>query len=616
MICVRDESDDERLLSLEEFEQAARRGEMSPFTWVKHAALTGDRFIQARELPLFVSVYDPRRIHFQHHFQLGRLPVVTLLMAFLFVGAYLFVADEPGGDVSRELLLRWGAKTKSRLIENGELWRLWSANLLHTDYLHLFFNLFAFVTTGAVVEGVYRRGDYLAILFYSGIGSMLVSALLNDGVTVGASGMIFGCIGTALAFGFRFRSLLPRRYRWLFGGILVSYALLMFFSGLQNPDTDNAGHVGGIVIGFAFGGLLTPRLLRLVQVHEKWKLVLRPYLFTCIGLLLLFLPLEKVTRAIWLKWQSSLVHESGLVITYPVHWRRVSTGLPGERRGFVTFGNGADAFVAAACEEWWFPRSPEIASRDFVREQLTALAQQKQIARLRVEPSVAASLNPTLAVYGGTRTDFSFVGKQGEIRARAWIFIRGHVECVFVAATHVGADATSNRMLDDIRARLNVRPSEELQRAAGRVRGVPSVEGFWTLARAAERIGAYEQAADAYAQALRWMTPTDLSQKRQLLFEKARFEWLFLRDLSAAEQSEAALRGTWIDVDGNVTPPSWPHRLLGADILLEQKRWGEAATKIAELQRLWGDNEALRKRQDVLYLRANWPLPQLRGPAQ
>ena len=617
MICVRDESDRESLLSLEEFEQAARRGEMSPFTWVKHPALTGDRYIQARELPLFVDVYDPRRLHFQHHFQLGRLPVVTLLLAAFMVLAFAVVAEDFQSDSSRELLLRWGAKAKSRLIENGELWRLWTANLLHANFLHLVFNLFAFVTIGAVVEGVYRRGDYLAILFYSGVGSMVLSSLLHDGITVGASGMIFGCIGTILAFGFRFRSILPRRYRLLFGGILLLYALLMFSLGLQSPDTDNAGHIGGVLIGFAFGGFLTPRLLRLVHVHESWTLILRPYLLTLSGLLLLWLPWEDATRHVWLKWKPSLVHASGVLITHPAHWRRVESGLPSENQGFVTFGNGADAFVAVACEEWWVPRTPQVASQDFVKDQLAALAQQKQIARLQVHAVESEILNPAAAIHPTARTDFSFVGTKGEIQARAWFLTRGHIECVFVAASHIGADSSAKRMLDDIRARIELRPSDALERAEGKVRGVPSADGWWEVAREAERIGAYAQAKEAYQQALRWMSSENPAQKREMLYDKARFEWVLLKDWQGAAKTERELRATWetpMANDVGMTSPSWRHRLLGVDILLGQQRWGEAAETMSVLESQWGTNPALRLRQDVLYTRGGWPLPQMQRP--
>ena len=78
------EGDDESILTIDDFERRARRGEISPFAEVCLPAMTGDRFVQARELSLFTSIYDPRRVLFRRHFHLGRYPLVTGL----FVGVW------------------------------------------------------------------------------------------------------------------------------------------------------------------------------------------------------------------------------------------------------------------------------------------------------------------------------------------------------------------------------------------------------------------------------------------------------------------------------------------------------------------------------------------------
>lgn len=619
MICVRDESQNERLLSLEEFEQAARRGELSPFAWVKHPALTNGHFVQARKLPLFVTLYDPRRLHFQRHFQLGRLPIVTAILVCIMVILFARVTDDDTGAVTRELLLRWGAKTRSRLIENGELWRLWTANLLHTDLLHLAFNSLALMTIGATVEGIYRRGDYLAILFFSGVGAMLCSAWLNHGITVGASGAIFGCIGAALAFGVRFRNVLPRRYRFLFGGVLFVYAALMLYLGLQNPDTDNAGHIGGALIGFLFGARLTPRLLRLVQVKESWPVVIRPHLLVFGGMVLLSLNWGAQTRSLWLHWHSTPFKNVGLVLAHPAHWQRVESGLPAQGTGFFTVGNGADAFVALGCEDWFVPRSAEVAADDFIARQLTPLGQQKNIARMQVSMPVPDVLNSEFSASPSKRIDFSFVGDVGEIHAQAWVFSYGHIECVFVAAKHVGADAHSASTLSEIRGRLQRRQSEQEERTLGRVRGSPSLDAWWQRAHALEHVGAHAEARDAYAQALRWSTYAGLEERRALLYDKARFEWIMLVDWGSAFETEALLRSTWENGRTQESEDGAPlllHRLLRVDLLLSQQRWAEVVAPLAALSEAHGETAAIQARQNVLYTRGRWPLPQFQGPAR
>jgi membrane associated rhomboid family serine protease len=170
------EGDQERLISIDEFEARTRRGEMSPFVWVCIPTLTGDHFVQARDLPLFVALYDPRRLHFRQHFSVGRLPLVTGLVAVVAIALYFLTQHLGEGIVTRDALLVLGAKARARILEDGEAWRLLSANLLHRDAVHLAFNLFALLNVGTVLEGVYRRGDYVLLLVVCGLGTMLTSA--------------------------------------------------------------------------------------------------------------------------------------------------------------------------------------------------------------------------------------------------------------------------------------------------------------------------------------------------------------------------------------------------------------------------------------------------------
>ena len=47
------------------------------------------------------------------------------------------------------------------------------------DGIHLGFNLFALLNVGTVLEGVYRRGDYVLLLVVSGLSTMLTSAVMS-----------------------------------------------------------------------------------------------------------------------------------------------------------------------------------------------------------------------------------------------------------------------------------------------------------------------------------------------------------------------------------------------------------------------------------------------------
>src|SRR5690606_17613937 len=115
-------------------------------------------------LPMFASAYDPRRLLFRRHFHLGRLPLVTGAVAVVCIAFWLFARDLGDGVATREVLLSLGAKSRARIVDEGETWRLLMASLLHKDGLHVGFNLFVLLAVGTVLEGVYRRGDYFLLL--------------------------------------------------------------------------------------------------------------------------------------------------------------------------------------------------------------------------------------------------------------------------------------------------------------------------------------------------------------------------------------------------------------------------------------------------------------------
>ena len=88
-------------------------------------------------------------------------------------------------------LLSFGAKSTSLILDRGETWRLFAANLLHKDPLHLAFNAFALWNVGGALERAVRPADYLAVLVFTALGTTLASAVGADSISLGASGMAF-----------------------------------------------------------------------------------------------------------------------------------------------------------------------------------------------------------------------------------------------------------------------------------------------------------------------------------------------------------------------------------------------------------------------------------------
>ncbi len=264
-LILRTDSGDEHL-ELIEFEARVRRGEISPQSLVCLPPITGDRFVPACELELFKALHEPKRASFSRTFSVTRFPYITSGLILLNLSIFLFTAR--GGEMDIDDMVRSGAKVGPLIWDLGELWRLFTANFLHHDGLHLGLNMFVLFNVGGALENTYRTLDYLWLLVFTGLATMTTSLLLNESITIGASGMVFGCLGGVVAFGLKYRSLLPTRYRSLMADAAVPVVLGLLMMGITSHGVDNWAHIGGLVAGIGTGALMRPRLL--AEARRWW----------------------------------------------------------------------------------------------------------------------------------------------------------------------------------------------------------------------------------------------------------------------------------------------------------------------------------------------------------
>ena len=71
-------------------------------------------------------------------------------------------------SISIKVLNEFGDKN-TPLILKGQIWRLVTAIFLHANLIHIFFNMFAFVQLGLLVEIYYGWERYLFFYIFSGI---------------------------------------------------------------------------------------------------------------------------------------------------------------------------------------------------------------------------------------------------------------------------------------------------------------------------------------------------------------------------------------------------------------------------------------------------------------
>jgi membrane associated rhomboid family serine protease len=169
----------------------------------------------------------------------------------------MVVLGVPLFDPSAEELVRWGADY-GPLTLTGQWWRVPASLFLHAGVFHVALNMWCLFNLGVFVELLFGRVASLLLYFFSGVGGALASLLVHpNGVSVGASGAIFGLAGgtiAALALSRQpaaittAKGILPS----LFG--FVGYNLAY---GFMSPMIDNAAHVGGLLTGAAFGAALS-----------------------------------------------------------------------------------------------------------------------------------------------------------------------------------------------------------------------------------------------------------------------------------------------------------------------------------------------------------------------
>ena len=156
---------------------------------------------------------------------------------------------------SPDLPACYGLKV-NQLILQGQWWRLLAPILLHGSILHIGFNMYALHVLGPELERHFGHRAFLALFVTSGFAGFVVSFLLTDAPSLGASTAIFGLLAAQGVFVYRNRQIFGARASIVLRSI-VNIAVIHFLIGLS-PGIDNWGHFGGLLAGAIFAWLAAP----------------------------------------------------------------------------------------------------------------------------------------------------------------------------------------------------------------------------------------------------------------------------------------------------------------------------------------------------------------------
>ncbi|MBQ4032083.1 MAG: rhomboid family intramembrane serine protease [Bacilli bacterium] len=147
---------------------------------------------------------------------------------------------------SADVLIKMGANYAPLLKNSHEIWRLITYMFLHGSIIHILVNMYSLVALGNQIESFFGKTKFIIIYFISGIAGGLLSAAAGGVTSVGASGAIFGLLGSMLYFGFHYRAYFGQAVKMqILPVIAINLAI-----GFLMPNIDNWCHIGGLVGGF------------------------------------------------------------------------------------------------------------------------------------------------------------------------------------------------------------------------------------------------------------------------------------------------------------------------------------------------------------------------------
>ena len=160
---------------------------------------------------------------------------------------------------SAQELAMWGGNFLPLTLEQP--WRLLSSMFLHGGIVHIGFNMWALWNTGRLAERFYGNTQFALVYLVAGIAGSLASLFFaaRTGVSVGASGAIFGVVGCLLAALSTKAHKLPPELAKSMRSSMLTFVAFSLVLGFTAGFIDNAAHIGGLAGGYLMGMVMAEK---------------------------------------------------------------------------------------------------------------------------------------------------------------------------------------------------------------------------------------------------------------------------------------------------------------------------------------------------------------------
>jgi membrane associated rhomboid family serine protease len=134
-------------------------------------------------------------------------------------------------------------------VAQGEYWQVATSMFSHVDLWHIGFNMLALWVLGPQLELAIGRARFLAVYLLSGLAGSATVLWLSApaGLTLGASGAIFGLMGALLVVAIKVHGDVRGLLTW----IGINFVLTLLVANISWQ-----GHLGGFVGGLLLGGVI------------------------------------------------------------------------------------------------------------------------------------------------------------------------------------------------------------------------------------------------------------------------------------------------------------------------------------------------------------------------
>nr|AIY60717.1 rhomboid protein Dioop15627 [Dioscorea oppositifolia] len=186
-----------------------------------------------------------------------RHPLGPCVAPFLHRLSFQPLRQNPLLGPSAATLEKLGALDWNNVVHQHEGWRLITCIWLHAGVIHLLANMLSLFFIGIRLEQQFGFVRIVIIYLVSGFGGSILSSLfIRNNISVGASGALFGLLGSMLSELITNWTIYSNKAAALF--TLMVIILINLAVGML-PHVDNFAHIGGFLAGFLLGFVLLIR---------------------------------------------------------------------------------------------------------------------------------------------------------------------------------------------------------------------------------------------------------------------------------------------------------------------------------------------------------------------